>query len=548
MLDLIFKRMGRRYYWILVSLLWWGACSEEKWPTALAPTLSVKEATKVTRNTAQVTGMVTQYRDGTVTHCYFLYGRVGEQMDTAWVKAGAGEKVALLTGLMAGTEYVYCLEASNGYSVVRSEQRHLTTEPNTLPVVGDIELIYKGPFRVAVQGVLKDDGGEVLTFLGFACRPAVGGVVRYVEAVRQEDGVFQASVSGLDMNTRYVIRARAVNRLGEMVSDSVEVVTDQAIYLREAGLLAEIIGEEQKYNLTTLSIAGKMNGSDVRWLREMLGRDAEGKETPGRLCELDLSDAKIVAGGGSYYASRYTAEDTLGYGFFADCADLRRIVLPNSLKVIEQDAFRGCSGLVSMGIPDSLRVYYSSEGCAALESFSVSVLNSYFSSRDGVLYDKKQEKLIRYPEGKMAGTFSIPESVTAIAQGAFVRCPLDSLVVPRTVKHIGEQAFREGSLQRVVLSDAVTTLASALFQGCTALREVTLGSGTQLLGNYCFDRCPLERLAVRATYPPTCYSNTFYGTTVVTEGVLLVPKGYKSLYRGAGTWKDFFKIQEFTVE
>src|SRR5699024_12185389 len=66
-----------------------------------------------------------------------------------------------------------------------------------------------------------------------------------------------------------------------------------------------------------------LNGTDIRLLREMLGWDIEGHETPGQLVEMDLSEAKIVEGGSSYYGSRYTRRDTLDYGMFLRCSQLR---------------------------------------------------------------------------------------------------------------------------------------------------------------------------------------------------------------------------------
>ncbi len=53
-------------------------------------------------------------------------------------------------------------------------------------------------------------------------------------------------------------------------------------------MLPEIMGN-QKYNLTRLTLSGFLNGTDIRLLREMLGWDIEGHETPGQLVEMDLS-------------------------------------------------------------------------------------------------------------------------------------------------------------------------------------------------------------------------------------------------------------------
>ena len=73
------------------------------------------------------------------------------------------------------------------------------------------------------------------------------------------------------------------------------------IKLDEAGTLPDKISESQKNLITNLKIVGKINGTDLKFIREMAGCDVNGKETDGKLSILDLSDAKIVEGGSAYY-------------------------------------------------------------------------------------------------------------------------------------------------------------------------------------------------------------------------------------------------------
>jgi len=62
----------------------------------------------------------------------------------------------------------------------------------------------------------------------------------------------------------------------------------------------------------------------------------------------------------------------------------------------------------------------------------VEALNSFYSSVDGVLFNKSQTTLIQYPGGK-AGAYIIPGSVTSIGI-AFSRCTnLTSVTIPSSV-------------------------------------------------------------------------------------------------------------------
>ena len=89
--------------------------------------------------------------------------------------------------------------------------------------------------------------------------------------------------------------------------------------LDEAGTLPNKIAVSRKNLITNLKIVGEINGTDLIFIREMAGRDFNGEKTDGKLSILDLSEAKIVAGGDAYvrYSENYyTSNDKLGdYAF-----------------------------------------------------------------------------------------------------------------------------------------------------------------------------------------------------------------------------------------
>ena len=81
-----------------------------------------------------------------------------------------------------------------------------------------------------------------------------------------------------------------------------DLITRQiTINLEEAGTLPDRIGSSKKYKITNLKIIGKINGTDLKMIREMAGSGY----TAGKLSVLDLSEAKIVEGGDSYYNDNY---------------------------------------------------------------------------------------------------------------------------------------------------------------------------------------------------------------------------------------------------
>lgn len=124
-----------------------------------------------------------------------------------------------------------------------------------------------------------------------------------------------------------------------------DLITKQiTIKLDEAGTLPDRIASSKKYKITNLKIVGEINGTDWNMIREMAGRDNRGYGTEGKLSVLDLSEAKIVKGGDSYYPGDncYTSNDEIGEKAFKDCSRLTSLTLPVGITSIGYDAFYNC--------------------------------------------------------------------------------------------------------------------------------------------------------------------------------------------------------------
>ena len=105
------------------------------------------------------------------------------------------------------------------------------------------------------------------------------------------------------------------------------LITKQiTLKLDEAGTLPNRIAVSRKNQITNLKIVGEINGTDLRLIREMAGCDYYGLKTDGKLSILDLSEAKIVAGGSAYVSNSdsywYTSNDKLGHYVFYGCSGL----------------------------------------------------------------------------------------------------------------------------------------------------------------------------------------------------------------------------------
>lgn len=189
-----------------------------------------------------------------------------------------------------------------------------------------------------------------------------------------------------------------------------DLITKQiTINLDKAGTLPNKIASSEMYKITNLKIIGEINGTDWNMIREMAGRDNRGYGTEGKLSVLDLSEAKIVKGGDSYYPGDncYTSNDEIGEKAFTDCSRLTSLTLPVGITSIGYDAFAYCSGLTSLTLPAGITSIgeYAFYGCSGLTSLNLpagitEIGESTFSDCSGLtsiyVYAEKVPRIGRY--------------------------------------------------------------------------------------------------------------------------------------------------------
>ena len=243
------------------------------------------------------------------------------------------------------------------------------------------------------------------------------------------------------------------------------------VTLTEAGTLSEKMASDQKYSITSLKVSGPINGTDIVYLCEMAGRDAEQNSTDGQLVDLDLTDANIVEGGDCYFQSDYcicyTENDVLGDYLFYWCK-LQNIKLPNSVTTIGGYAFWECSGLTSVTIGNSVTTIggYAFGRCSSL--LSVDIPNSVTSIDDDA-----------FNGCTSLTSVTIGNSVTTIGGFAFARCPsLASVTIPNSVTSIGDGAFsRCPNLTSIIIGNSVASIGDYAFSRCSGLTSIKVEEG-----------------------------------------------------------------------
>lgn len=144
----------------------------------------------------------------------------------------------------------------------------------------------------------------------------------------------------------------------------------------------------------------------------------------------------------------------------------------------------------------------------------------------------------------------LPESVRDIKSQAFVYCrSLQSINLPEGMTHIGANVFSFcTSLPEVKLPARLKELESYAFSECTSLRRVTMPANASLLGEMLFAGCyALTELIEPSPVPPPfdCNSQPFDPEErgLLRTCTLRVPAEAVPAYRQAHAWGEFERIE-----
>ncbi|MBR6121869.1 MAG: leucine-rich repeat domain-containing protein [Prevotella sp.] len=257
------------------------------------------------------------------------------------------------------------------------------------------------------------------------------------------------------------------------------------------------IGADQFANVMTLKVSGNIDSDDIMYMRNKMSN----------LHHLDLTDATFVASN-KEYATGYKTKDNSVSGFF-DMLRLRSVKLPASAKVVEKDAFKNCSYLNDVTIP---------EGIERIEAnaFKACALTA----------------------------IQLPEGISDIGESAFHGCKsLKAVAFPSTLNTIAPNAFTSCPIASVSLPENLKTIDSYAFSFNSALTELRIPSSVESIGANAFYECNnLKDIYTYTVQPININSNTFSSYAAAT--LHLPTQGFNDYY-ASPTWGQFPELVAF---
>ena len=228
------------------------------------------------------------------------------------------------------------------------------------------------------------------------------------------------------------------------------------------------------------------------------------------------------------------------------------LVLPDSLRVIKKNAFCANSGIESIHIPALVGPLEtrSISPMLDLQTITVDSANQYYSSYNGVLYNKDTTVLISCPAGK-TGVFVIPDGVVCIAEVSMEACELSSIVIPNTVRTIKTMAFSEcEQLTSMHIPASVTHIEGGIFRGNKRLTDITIDSlntNYKVIDNvlYSMDMDTLLSYHLASDSVRVLDGVKVIGMdafSINRLNVVVLPEGIETIQSGAFEWSGIRKI------
>lgn len=216
-------------------------------------------------------------------------------------------------------------------------------------------------------------------------------------------------------------------------------------------------------------------------------------------------------------------------------AGCQNTIIPNSVVVLGDYAFDGCTTLASIKLPKSVTKIgrYAFQDCSNVASVEVDSGNVCFDSRNGcnAIIETATNKMVLACENT-----TIPASVTSIGYYAYRTHPdLSSVYIPNSVTNIDDAAFSNWSnLTSIVIPGSVTNVGDNLFHSCSSLTKVRISRNLSSIGNGMFNGCQSLSTVVIPPSVTRIEDVAFNGCTGLTH--IKLPGSVTSI--GYGAFQD----------
>ncbi len=312
----------------------------------------------------------------------------------------------------------------------------------------------------------------------------------------------------------FVVEGSELISISEILADSVElhiptVIDGVKILSVKKGLLSSFTSLQ---NLTIPFIGKTLDGSGDSHFGYIFGDGSiteQNRYIPSSLKVVNVAEGVTVVGAyafnGCDQLENITVPNTLksiNDHAFKKCDSLKKINIPEGVYSIGREAFRSCGNLSEIIIPSTTEVIDSSAfmECRSLVKLEVAQGNALFHSQDNCIILTESKKLVF---GCQTSLIPNDGSVTSIGRLSFDgQSFLKDLVLPHGIVQIEADAFYDcNGIEKLVLPRSVKYVENA-FRYCSALKSIVIPKSVEKIDGNCFVGCENLTICIEASEKP----------------------------------------------
>lgn len=201
---------------------------------------------------------------------------------------------------------------------------------------------------------------------------------------------------------------------------------------------------------------------------------------------------------------------------FNSCPNLSGIILPESVEKIDSFAFAGCKSISSLRIPSLVKEIDGS--CFAdcnISSYVVDENNPYYSAVDGVIFSKDRSTLVAFPSAYSNKHYVVPLGTKVIGFAAFMDSHIESVEMPDGLMRIEADAFQGSDICRLDMPDSIVSVGELVFRFCMNLEKIRLSNELSSLPRQLFSGCP----KLRDLNVPSSVKTIYYSAIAWCDGL-----------------------------